>query len=71
MKETREARERVIEGFRAIRSDLIDELKTLESEAAAGSLDTQKLTQKERLLRELHTLEDSIARELEDVERVS
>ena len=70
-KEALEIRQRATEGFRAIRNGVLDELRTLEIHAADGQLSSEELTKKERMLDELHRLEDAIEREVRDVENLA
>ncbi len=65
-KEIREAHESIRDGLSEIRSDLLGELRLLESSGKALSGD--ELTRKDHLLRELEKIEKNMERELSDIE---
>ncbi len=70
-KEAHEVRHKVTQGFHAVRSGIIDELRSLEAQAKGGHLDTEMLVRQERLLQDLHALEEDLEREAEDVEKLT
>lgn len=70
-KEMHEAHRKITEGFHAVRANIIDELRSVEEEAKNGNLSADVLARREKLLMELHTLEEDLEREVEDAEKLS
>lgn len=69
-KETDEVRHKIIEGFDEIRSDILSELQGLESRQGERQLNASEIARREHLLKELHTIQDNIEKEVRDVEKL-
>ena len=70
-KEMHEAHRKITEGFHTVRSNIIDELRSVEEEAKNGHVNADILARREKLLTELHKLEEDLEREVEDAEKLS
>ncbi|PJE64274.1 MAG: hypothetical protein COU90_03595 [Candidatus Ryanbacteria bacterium CG10_big_fil_rev_8_21_14_0_10_43_42] len=69
-KETEEAQHKAAEGFRIMRTSILEELQLIDKKSKFEDVTQEDLIKRERLLRELHTLEDNIKREIEDVQKL-